>query len=231
VLHTSASYAGALDLGFVPGKNAFQRKAKLVYLIGAEAFDESKVADDAIVIYQGHHGDAGAARADIILPSSAYTEKSGTYVNTEGRVQRTSAATGRLANARDDWQILRALGEVLGVTLPYSSLEQVRQRLIDVSPTFLHADTVEPQSLTAKIAFSEELVGGSDKKMSIGPYKPFVDNFYFTDPISRSSRIMAQCASQFPHARNSYLDSGRPAKSATPLDNMTPHLEKQSQRA
>ena len=60
---------------------------------------------NAFVVYQGSHGDAGAHRADVILPGAAYTEKHGPYVNTEGRVQmrrprrlpagRGQARTGR----------------------------------------------------------------------------------------------------------------------------------------
>ncbi len=82
------------------------------------------------MIYQGHHGDAAAHRADVILPGAAYTEKDATYVNTEGRVQRAQQATTPPGDAREDWKILRALSQVLGKTLPYDSLAQIRARLV-----------------------------------------------------------------------------------------------------
>ena len=72
----------------------------------------------AFVVYVGTHGDAGAHRADVILPSAAYTEKSGTYVNTEGRVQLAERAVFPPGDAKEDWAILRALSAVLGSRCP-----------------------------------------------------------------------------------------------------------------
>jgi NADH dehydrogenase/NADH:ubiquinone oxidoreductase subunit G len=75
------------------------------------------------VVYQGHHGDAGAAAADVVLPGAAYTEKYGTYVNTEGRAQRAMPAVAPNGQAQEDWKILRALSEVCGSALPYDTLK------------------------------------------------------------------------------------------------------------
>ena len=88
------------------------------------------------MVYQGHHGDAGAQRADVILPGAAYTEKSGTYVNTEGRVQRGFTAVYPPGEAREDWTILRAFSAVVGKTLPYDTIEALRARLEQVNPVF-----------------------------------------------------------------------------------------------
>ena len=113
VLQHAGGAVGALDVGFVPGPTASPLKdAKLVFLLGADEPAIDEIAKDAFVIYQGHHGDKGAARADLILPAAAYTEKSGTYVNTEGRVQRTARALDPPGDARDDWAILVALSKV-----------------------------------------------------------------------------------------------------------------------
>ena len=107
VLQHNSSAVGALDVGFVPGPTAEPlEKLKVVYLMAADDVPADKVAEDAFVIYQGHHGDAGASMADLILPGSAYTEKTATYVNTEGRVQRTSRAVdppGRMVGAWQGW--------------------------------------------------------------------------------------------------------------------------------
>jgi len=132
----SAAKAAALDINFQPGVNATIGQPgynKVLYLLGADEIKSSDVAQDSFVIYQGHHGDAGANYADVILPGAAYTEKSGTYVNTEGRVQRTRAAVNAPGNAREDWKIIRALSEVLGFTLPYDSAYDIRQRLQEVT--------------------------------------------------------------------------------------------------
>ena len=115
VLHTAAARVGGLDLGFLPRA---ERQARwrgmlgggvdVLWLLGADEFDTAAIGADTFVIYQGHHGDAARARADVILPGAAYTEKNGTYVNTEGRVQRGALAVYPPGEAREDWKILRA---------------------------------------------------------------------------------------------------------------------------
>ncbi len=133
ILHTAASRVGALDVGFVPGTGglkAAQMAAAggldVAFLLGA---DEIDIAPGAFVVYIGTHGDQGAHRADVILPGAAYPEKSGIYVNTEGRVQMAARAAFPPGDAREDWAILRALSDVLGHKLPYDSLAQLRQAL------------------------------------------------------------------------------------------------------
>ncbi len=91
----------------------------VLFLLGA---DEVKVPDGTFVVYIGTHGDRGAHRADVILPGAAYTEKSGIYVNTEGRAQIANRAAFPPGEAREDWAIIRALSDVLGKKLPYDSL-------------------------------------------------------------------------------------------------------------
>merc|ERR1712227_1093247 len=127
VLHTAAARVGALELGFVPSGET--SSPDFVYLMGADDYVEGSVPDGAFVIYQGHHGDAGATRADVILPGAAYTEKHGTYVNTEGRVQRAKRAKTPIGDAREDWAIIRALSEVCGRPLAYDDLDGVRARM------------------------------------------------------------------------------------------------------
>ncbi len=142
VLHTAAARVGGLDLGFVPGTQGKSLAQMLnggvdvLWLLGADEFDTSQIGANTFVIYQGHHGDAGAARADVILPGAAYTEKYGTYVNTEGRVQRGFLAVYPPGEAREDWKILRAFSEVTGHRLPYDTLEALRARLEQVNPAF-----------------------------------------------------------------------------------------------
>jgi len=193
VLHTAAARVGGMDLGFVPGPGGRdvagvlagvqERQIEVVYLLGADEIDMAGL-DGAFVIYQGHHGDAGAHRADVILPGAAYTEKNGTYVSTEGRVQRTGLAIYPPGDAREDWTIIRALSAVLGHTLPYDDLDTLRGRLLQTSEAFLKLDKVT----TAKW-------GAFGKAGEIGqaPFRSPIDNFYMTDPISRASKTMAEC--------------------------------------
>jgi len=193
VLHTAAARVGGLDLGLVPGpegrdvagilSGCEKKEIDFVYLLAADEIDTTRLGK-AFVVYQGHHGDAGAQRADVILPGAAYTEKPGTYVNTEGRVQRAFRAGYPPGDAREDWAILRALSERLGKKLPYDSLDQVRARLVAVNKSF--AD-VDQQAAGAWGAF------GTAGSLTDAPFVSPIANFYMTCPISRVSRTMAEC--------------------------------------
>jgi NADH dehydrogenase (ubiquinone) Fe-S protein 1 len=117
----------------------------VLYLLGAdETVERNENFKDTFIIYQGHHGDKGAELADVVLPGAAYTEKNGTYVNTEGRAQVGQFVVAPPGKSREDWQVLRALSEVIGTPLPYDNLEQVRNRMADVSPTLVSLGHIEP---------------------------------------------------------------------------------------
>ena len=193
VLHTAAARVGALDVGFVPGaggRNAAQMAAPgaldLLFLLGA---DEIDIAPGAFVVYIGTHGDAGAHRADVILPGAAYPEKSGIYVNTEGRVQMAGRASFPPGDAREDWAILRALSDVLGRKLAYDSLAQLRQALFKAHPHLQRLDQIAPAERADIAALAAR--GGTLEKAAFGRA---LDDFYFTNPIARASAVMAECS-------------------------------------
>jgi NADH-quinone oxidoreductase subunit G len=195
ILHTAAARVGGLDLGFVPGEgghSAGEMVAKgavdVLFLLGADEIDLSKT--DAFTVYLGTHGDAGAHRADVILPGAAYTEKNGLYVNTEGRVQRGERAVFPKGEARDDWAILRALSERLGAKLPYDNLEQLRAKLFADHPTFGQIDYA-PGSTPAALDLSGLGVAG---ELGDAPLASPVRAFHLTNPIARASVTMAECA-------------------------------------
>ena len=185
VLQRAASRAGAFEVGFVtPSTTVAETKPKFVWLLGADEFNEADVPKDAFIVYQGHHGDRGAQIADIILPGAAYTEKAGTYINTEGRVQMTRAATGLPGAARTDWKIIRAVSEFLGAPLPYDDVAQLRERMVEISPALAAYDIVEPVAL-AQLSKVQLVDHNKGAKVSGSPLRKVVENFYFTDVISR----------------------------------------------
>ena len=195
ILHTAASRVGGLDMGFIPGKGGLAAKdmAKkgaldVLFLLGADEIDTS--GSDAFVVYLGTHGDAGAHKADVILPGAAYTEKAGLYVNMEGRVQMANRAVFPKGEAREDWAILRALSERLGHTLPYDNLAALRKRLIGDHPTFGQVDYA-PGSVPAKLDLSK--LGKKGKTSDAAFVSPIAD-FYQTNPIARASVTMAECS-------------------------------------
>ncbi|KAK4800272.1 hypothetical protein SAY86_020759 [Trapa natans] len=189
VLLLNAAQAAALDLGLVPQSADCIKSAKLVYLMGADDVNLKDIPDDAFVIYQGHHGDRGVYRANIILPSSAFTEKEGTYENTEGCAQQTLPAVPTVGDSRDDWKIIRALSEVAGAQLPYDSLGAIRSRISTVAPNLLSLDEREPATFSTTTMRPDV-----KQKMVMDDFGTAVENFYMTDAITRASKIMAQCS-------------------------------------
>ncbi len=193
VLHTAAGRVGALALGFVPGPGGQDTAGilagglDLVWLLGADECDLSRLGD-AFVVYQGSHGDAGAKRADVILPGAAYTEKSGTWMNTEGRAQQGAAATFPPGEAREDWKILRAASAALGRTLPYDTIDALRA----THPAF--AAPFAPGGCTDTTGPAGGAVGAADFAYAI-------QNYWITDPISRASDTMANCTRELGGAK------------------------------
>ncbi len=197
VLHCAAGRVAGLDLGLVPGEGGRDAGAildgaaaadiELVYLLGADEIDTERLGD-AFVVYQGHHGDRGAHRADVILPGAAYTEKNATYVNTEGRPQRTRLAVFPPGAAREDWKVLRALSAAMGQSLAYDKLRGVRVRMAEIAPQLADVDDVTP---------AEWQPFGAAGTMDATPFTMPMTNFYMTDSISRASPTMAECSALF----------------------------------
>lgn len=193
VLHSAAARVGALDLGFMPGEGTLDAAAMIaggvdvLWLLGADEFDAAAIPASTFVVYQGSNGDRGAARADVILPGAAWTEKGGTYVNTEGRVQRAFRASDPPGEAREDWRIVRAFGERVGVRLPYDDIDAVRARMVAINPVFGReglprfgiADRTGPDARGTTI--------------SEAPIDARRENYWLTNPISRASRTMHEC--------------------------------------
>ena len=193
VLQDTASRAGALDIGFAASAGSLSvaemttlGTLDVLFLLGA---DEIEVPNDTFVVYIGTHGDRGAHRADVILPGAAYTEKSGLYVNTEGRVQIANRASFPPGEAREDWAIVRALSDVLGKKLPYDSLQALRQAIFTAVPHLMRIDQIEPGKVDDVRALAGK--GGNIDKT---PFRTSVADFYLTNPIARASAVMAECS-------------------------------------
>jgi NADH-quinone oxidoreductase subunit G len=199
VLHTAASRVGALEAGFVPqadGKNftdiikgTKDGTIKALYLLGVDEFDaRAQIGWQTFVVYQGHHGDQGAGRADVVLPGAAFTEKDGIYVNTEGRPQMAKRASFPPGEAREDWAVLRALSDRLGKKLPYDTPLQLRERIFGEWPQFGEFDVIAP-------AQWHEF--GTKGAVGKAPFVSPVQNYYLKNSICRASKVMHQCVNEF----------------------------------
>jgi len=197
MLQKHASRVGALDLGFVPqkdGKSYNQinnKELEIIYLLGVDNIDMSRFGN-SFVIYQGHHGDKGASRADVILPGAAYTEKDATYVNTEGRIQRSNRVVSPLGKAKEDWLIISELSKYCDVSLPYENLSQLRSRMEELVPHFKGIDEIFPGNWQENLGEPGAL--DLTEKVTISSSQ---NNYYMNDPITRSSKTMAECVKSF----------------------------------
>ena len=200
LLHNAAGRVGGLDIGFVPHAGgvcsadqiglAGKGELDVLFLLGADEYDMTAMGK-AFVVYVGTHGDAGAHRADVILPGATYTEKSGTYVNTEGRVQMAERAVFPPGDAKEDWAIFRALSAVLGTALPFNSLAQLRAAIYAQFPHLARLDQIAPVSASDLSVLANKAV-----KTKSARFTPAFTEFYLTNPIARASAVMGECAAQ-----------------------------------
>jgi len=194
ILHNDASMVGALDLGFYYGKSgngvadilkeSNSSKVKVLYVLSADDFDVNAISDDCFVIYQGHHGDAVAARADVILPEAAYTEQDAIFVNMEGRPQYARAAVAPPGQAQAGWRILRQIIEQADASIKANSLLEIREAMAKENIVFAHIDEIIPTNF---MQFK------SSVKLLQKPLDKIAVNYYMTNQISRASVTMVRC--------------------------------------
>ena len=197
VLHTAAARVGGLELGLTPGdggeaaagilKAAREGGLKALFLFGVDEIDLGGLK--CFTVYQGSHGDRGVKAADVVLPGAAYTEKNATYVNIEGRPQRTRLSAFPPGEAKEDWKILRALSEALGKKVPLDNLAQVRARMVEIAAHLGRTDEVPPMAEWSAFGAS----GSIDK----APFASPIADFYLTNPITRASTVMQECSRLF----------------------------------
>jgi NADH-quinone oxidoreductase subunit G len=195
ILHNHASMVGALDVGFIYGKDGdgtakilemtTTGRVKILYLLGADDFDISKISKDCFVVYQGHHGDVVAARADVILPEAAYTEQEGIFVNLEGLPQYARAAVAPVGQAKESWDIISCLSKNLNIDLGINSLADVRKLMAKENAVFANIDKIIPADF---VQFK------SSTNLTEKPLTKVKFNYYMSDQISRASVTMARCA-------------------------------------
>ncbi|MEO0328276.1 MAG: NADH-quinone oxidoreductase subunit NuoG [Pseudomonadota bacterium] len=196
-LHTDAGLVGGLDIGFVPGAKcsdtaSMVKSMELLFLHSVDEIDLS--ASKAFKIYIGTHGDSGAHVADVILPAATYTEKSATYVNTEGRVQASNRAAFAPGDAKEDWAIFRALSATLGKTLEFNSLTELRSKLYSEFPHLARLDEVVEGGVDDVNAFLSQFNPSKTASVTGTALTSPIQDYFMTNPIARASKVMAECS-------------------------------------
>ena len=195
VLHMAASRMGGLMLGYAQKggiADLVAAKPKMLISLGADEVDYAKFSD-SIIVYIGHHGDKGAHAADVILPAAAFSEKAGTYVNTEGRVQLADKAVFAPGDAREDWTILRAMADALGVSVGFDSFEELRSAMAKAVPALGGEGLADYGALPSKAS-------GAAKGKASGTIEGYpIKDFYLTNPIARASATMQRCSAELIH--------------------------------
>ena len=184
VLHVAASRVGAMEMGFTDSKgiDANILEAEVIFNLGMDEFD---ITGDSFVIYQGSHGDRGAQRADIIFPSACYTEESGIFVNTEGRPQLALRANFAPGKAKENWSIIRALSERLGISLEFNNLSELRSEMSEFFPNIVRLN---------QIAETNWIDSSFSKFSSNLNFSNYYQGFYKTNPIARASLVLNEVA-------------------------------------
>ena len=190
VLHNAASRMAALEMGFAPVRHFDLDEMGLIYLLGVDNPETiNNINPRSFVIYQGHHGDLGAHRADLILPAAAYTEKDGIYMNMEGRAQRGRRAIFPLGEAREDWSIIRAISTYCDKELKFNTLSELREDMIAAYPRLGQFDEVNKEEWGS--------FGGNGDDATDEPLEYPIENFYMTNVITRASETMRRCTEKF----------------------------------
>ncbi len=198
ILQYAASRVGGLDIGFIPPKKSnIIENSEVLFLLGADEIDIKSIPDSTFVIYIGHHGDRSAYRANVILPGAAYTEKEATYVNLEGRVQRTNVAVSPPNQAKQDWIIINELAMSLGYNLNYSSIEDVRAEMQEAWKGFKILNvTNQARDNNSLIELSHKAFNRKKEHFFNKTLDINSENFYLDNTISRFSRTMSLCSKE-----------------------------------
>ena len=202
VLNTNISKVGALDIGFYNNKfsnNTFRKieeicsqKKSITFLLAVDEIN-TDILKESFVIYVGHHGDIGAQRADIILPSPAYTEKNSTFVNLEGRVMKSQKCHQPLGESKEEWKIFRKLSDKLSFNMPFNNIYELRQEMSKINPIFNQLNILHN---------NEFKDFGKSGEILDEPILDLIKNFYMTDAISRASKTMSECSIKLKNVNN-----------------------------
>jgi NADH-quinone oxidoreductase subunit G len=192
ILIQNASTVGAIDLGFynIDKNNNFiffdklkNKEFKLLYLVGSDAIEIKK--SDEFIIYQGSHGDKSASIADVILPSTAYTEQDGLFENLEGRIQECRKASYPTNEALEDWKIFNLINHSLNSSNLFSNFLSIRKLALQEIPNFTEVDLLPKQN---KLIKTNTLLEASSEKIKIRNI-----DYYYSNSIARASKTMSDC--------------------------------------
>ena len=192
-LNPYASRVGQLILGNTtknlcePFSKLKKEKFEIVLSFGSEHI-ASEQFDNCFRVYFGHHGDEGAMKSDIILPTPLYTEKNGIFVNIEGRPQEAKKCHNPIGSAKEEWSIIKKLSEEFSFVFKPNTFEQLRSELLKKYANLSNLNEILSNDNTSPIITDIEF---EDCKTQYP-----INNFYMSDIISKNSVTMVKCVEE-----------------------------------
>ena len=187
IISENASTVGSFDLGLYKTEDGSNKvledlennKFEIVYLLGQDSLNFKK--QNEFIIYQGSHGDKGAELADIILPGAAYTEQNGYFTNLEGKLQKAYKASYPPEDAKEDWQIINELAEVMNHRKLFNDKDELDSSLLNQINLFLEKNTLEENLHIGDLKFEKEILNITS------------EDYYYSNAIARASKTMFEC--------------------------------------
>ena len=184
ILSVDAATVGNLDLDIIDKNNKIldelhENKFEIIFLLGQDNLDFKK--KDEFIIYQGSHGDRGAEIADIILPGAAYTEQSGHYTNLEGKLQKAYKASYPPGDAKEDWQIINDLAEIMNNRKLFNDKDELESSMFNYLKMNKDQQNTKLEDKLNESDFADEFL------------KVDFKDYYFSNVIARSSKTMLEC--------------------------------------
>ncbi len=198
VLNTSAGMLSCLEAGFISENENINTKSiiqsvksndiQFLWLNNIDNIDFINLGKNVFIVYQGHHGDNGAVNANVILPSALWLEQEGTYVNLEGRVQRSYKVIPSVGEAKSSWKIIRKFAEHVSIDLEIETIDDLRKQMINFNTSFASLGLKSFEFKKGNISSNYNLNQN---------VKSLIENYYITDIISKNSVKMAECTKLF----------------------------------
>jgi formate dehydrogenase major subunit len=125
----NAIHSGQIKGMYIEGENPAMSDPDLNHARVALAKLEHLVIQDLFLTETAFH-------ADVVLPASSFAEKSGTFTNTDRRVQMARPVIDPPGDARQDWWIIQQIAQRIGLDWNYAGAADIFAEMAQTMPSF-----------------------------------------------------------------------------------------------